>query len=864
MLFAIAAVLAWGCGDDTTVSAAPVPVDAKSQTEVSGDVGAVPEDSAVDAVGSAVDGVGRAVDGVGRAVDAVGSAVDAVGRAVDAVGRAVDAVGRAVDAGVEDAGNPQDAQLDGQEPDGGDPDQQAAADDAAPDVTPVADAATADLETPPDTPSDTDPVVDAVVDSGGPGPDTATDGPADANAETVVDTVADAGPEVAQDTGPEITGACSSDASCNDNNQCTDDKCQSDGACLWNLKKGLCDDGNPCTTGEACDFLQCKGGTAMDPKVGCNDANSCTVDSCNTVKGCQHANAAAACDDGNLCTVGEKCEGGACKTATGGLNACDDGKPCTTDQCDLKTGACLWFAVTGACEDGDLCTVGDTCTSNKCVAGPAKSCADTNPCTQDACDAKTGKCTFASSAAAAAQVCDATLAGGRCIKAFKTNQTFAAAEVECVKWGGHLVHVKSAEDNTLVRGVANAVCGSGTQALIGLADTAVEGKYVWTNGSPMTFANWSGGQPDNCTNCCSLAGQGEDIVHLMPDGKWNDLCAATALPCYVCDRPVPSVACGDSTNCMSGGLCTAGVCAATGGGPAGCDDANPCTTDACVSGGNCTFSAVKDGVACGSGGTCVKGKCGVGADPSNPATSCAALAAATPSFKSTLAWIDPDGKAGSKVSTQTLCDPATSGAAWTLLAVVSDDGQATWTWNAKDLWGNGQQSVGAPNALSKDFRSPLLGSMPVAEVMFVHATGLWASYPLGKGAQSLGGVIVATGGPICYAKGGPGIKQAAGTLIKADKLCDTDLYLNPDDHDNNTGCTGDNDPESAWGPAWNVNREAGCFDDPGWAGGLGPVKSEPATEGGTAQPVAVGFGWALSLNKGTAGSGQNWMRVYGR
>ena len=693
------------------------------------------------------------------------------------------------------------------------------------------------------------------------------DAVAAADGDAGADAVADAAPEV--DTGPPLpdvpAGTCVVDGNCDDKNQCTDDKCQADGTCLWNLKKGPCEDGNACTVGDVCDFLKCKPGAVGDAKLLCNDGNSCTTDACDATAGCAHINAPGPCDDGNPCTTGEICDGGACKVPAVGGGTCDDGKPCTTDNCDLKTGSCLWTAVIGACEDGDLCTTGDLCKSNQCVAGPAKACADNNDCTTDSCDSKTGQCAFAAKPGAAALNCDGTVTSGRCVKAIKADLTFANAEAACVNWGGHLAHVKSAEDNAQLRGIANTVCGNGAQALIGLNDVQAEGKFTWTDGSAVTYTNWGAGQPDNCVACCNLANQGEDIVHLFNDGKWNDLCYSTALPCYICDRPIPAVPCNDAGKCVANGLCVAGACSPAGGGPPACEDGNPCTTDACLAAGNCTFSAVADGTACGNGGKCSKGLCSPGADLSNPATNCAAVAAATPGFKSMTAWIDPDGKAGAKIATQTLCDPATTGPAWTLLAVVSDDGQATFTWNAKDaMWGSAETAAGSLLAINKDYRSPLLGSMPISEVYFVHASGAWARYPLGKGTQSLGQVVAATAGPVCYTLTGAGIAMAAGTIAAGGKLCDTNLYLNADDHDSYAVCTNDNDPEPAWGPAWNVNREAGCFDDPGWGGSLGPVKSEAATEGGTAQPEAIGFGWALGLNKGTAGTATNWMRVYGR
>lgn len=44
-----------------------------------------------------------------------------------------------------------------------------------------------------------------------------------------------------------------------------------------------------------------------------------------------------------------------------------------------------------ACDDGDLCTIDDTCTAGECI-GMAKDCGDMNPCTIDTCDSQDGMC----------------------------------------------------------------------------------------------------------------------------------------------------------------------------------------------------------------------------------------------------------------------------------------------------------------------------------------------------------------------------------------------------------------------------------------------------------------------------------------
>jgi hypothetical protein len=52
---------------------------------------------------------------------------------------------------------------------------------------------------------------------------------------------------------------------------------------------------------------------------------------------------------------------------TGAPGVCNDGNPCTDDAC--VAGVCQNTANTAPCEDGEFCTVGDTCAAGVCVAG---------------------------------------------------------------------------------------------------------------------------------------------------------------------------------------------------------------------------------------------------------------------------------------------------------------------------------------------------------------------------------------------------------------------------------------------------------------------------------------------------------------
>jgi len=174
---------------------------------------------------------------------------------------------------------------------------------------------------------------------------------------------------------------------CTDSNVCTNDSCdEAGGICTHNDNTGLCDDGLFCTDGDSCSAGNCIPGAARD----CGDANACTIDSCNeNTDTCTHANNPIACDDGQFCTVGDVCTGGAC---AGVPRDCGDSNLCTNDACIEATDTCAHVNNAVPCDDGEFCTVGDACDSGTCLAGPARDCTDANACTIDSCVEATDLC----------------------------------------------------------------------------------------------------------------------------------------------------------------------------------------------------------------------------------------------------------------------------------------------------------------------------------------------------------------------------------------------------------------------------------------------------------------------------------------
>lgn len=161
------------------------------------------------------------------------------------------------------------------------------------------------------------------------------------------------------------------------------------------------------------------------PLVCPSSSNECTENVCETEHGCiELPRPGLACNDSNVCTIGDMCgANGACVPGAMTLN-CDDLDPCTDDFClpdvgcvhvavancttcayteDCSPqmcqqafcigGTCHYFAKQSgtSCSDADVCNGREVCAGNGvCVSERALNCDDNNPCTDDSCDSING------------------------------------------------------------------------------------------------------------------------------------------------------------------------------------------------------------------------------------------------------------------------------------------------------------------------------------------------------------------------------------------------------------------------------------------------------------------------------------------
>jgi gliding motility-associated-like protein len=111
----------------------------------------------------------------------------------------------------------------------------------------------------------------------------------------------------------------------------------------------------------------------------------------------------------------------------------------------------------------------------------------------------------------------------------KNISTFAAAQANATTMGGYLATVNDAAENAALQDWVQ-----GSFPFIGLNDIALEGTFVWDNGEPTGFFNWSGSEPNN------TAGN-EDCVQLYyTTGLWNDIpCNNQYLSIIEFNTPVP-------------------------------------------------------------------------------------------------------------------------------------------------------------------------------------------------------------------------------------------------------------------------------------------------------------------------------------
>jgi len=149
----------------------------------------------------------------------------------------------------------------------------------------------------------------------------------------------------------------------------------------------LCDDGELCTFDDVCDGA---GGCVGSPIVCANDEGVCgALRSCDGSDTCvvEYPGSDVGCDDADLCTYADVCNGGGACMGTpvvceddpsicGAVASCNGTSTCSLDFTDPDVD----------CDDGDSCTVGDRCDgSGTCQSGSRVDCGPGGTCGIEGC-----------------------------------------------------------------------------------------------------------------------------------------------------------------------------------------------------------------------------------------------------------------------------------------------------------------------------------------------------------------------------------------------------------------------------------------------------------------------------------------------
>jgi cysteine-rich repeat protein len=415
-----------------------------------------------------------------------------------------------------------------------------------------------------------------------------------------------------------MAGICvgGDDLACDDGNVCTDDSCDPSSGCVYTPNVLACDDGNACTTQDTCSNGVCAPGAAVD----CDDMDVCTDDACAPAVGCLNTVNTAPCDDGDACTIGDSCLEGTCG---GSLVVCDDANPCTDDSCDGVSG-CLFVPNEAPCDDANACTEGDTCGAGSCAPGAGIDCDDGEVCTTDSCDplvgcvqaANTQPCDDADACTAGDLCGDGTCAGA----AIVCDDGNPCTDDTCDSDGGCTFTPNDAACDDQNACTAGDVCAEGA-CTPGSAFPCNDGE-VCTDDScdPQTGCVFSvNAAPcddgDVCTtgDACELGACVPGASITCDDGNpcTDDSCSPTA-GCIYDPNADP---CDDGNTCTTGDVCEMGLC--LGLGSKDCDDGNPCTKDICEPGGGCSnlpvSGACDDDDPCTVNDICAAGACVSGA-----------------------------------------------------------------------------------------------------------------------------------------------------------------------------------------------------------------------------------------------------------
>ncbi|MCO4763728.1 MAG: hypothetical protein KC502_19605, partial [Myxococcales bacterium] len=355
---------------------------------------------------------------------------------------------------------------------------------------------------------------------------------------------------------------------------------------------------------EVCDGIDNDCNDKIDDTT-CDDGNLCTENSCDKGTDDKYACTASptkdgeSCDDGSKCTENDACSQGKC---AGSAVDCNDSNPCTDDSCDPKTG-CTNANNTGVCDDGSVCTEGEACADGKCAGGKTKVCDDGNSCTKDACDIAVG-CTTTNDDGAACDDTDPCTDKDAC----KDGACAAGVAKSCDDSDPCTIDLCDSKTGKCSNEKAKdgGSCNDGnpcTDTDVCTGGKCAGQKSTCDDSDPCTADSCdpkkgcintasTGGDCDDSNPCTEADKCGKDgCTGQLKDCDDKNTCTSDSCdPKTGCTNTAVDGNCDDGDKCTSTDACKDGACSGTGG--KDCDDGNPCTADGCdATTGECTHKA---------------------------------------------------------------------------------------------------------------------------------------------------------------------------------------------------------------------------------------------------------------------------------
>jgi len=409
-----------------------------------------------------------------------------------------------------------------------------------------------------------------------------------------------------------------------------------------------CDDGNPCTGGDVCSGASCQGTQLPAEQLAeldctCEVDEDCALlddgDVCNGTLHCDLEQEPPTCllDHDTIidvgagdCDDGVNCTDDSCEPEEGCVNLaldelCDDGNQCTDDVCDPEAG-CISTVVDGPCDDGNLCTQDDMCLEGECFGVP-KACDDGLFCNgAEVCGSESGVCMNGVAPSLQDGVdCTVDLCDEAADLVLNVPDDLLCDDGEdcttdvCNPYDGceHAVAPDGTlceDDNACTVGdvCAGGTCKSGD--LIICEDDSLCTEDFCNAEQGCVFAPVENGtlcdDLDNCTlndHCAAGTCLGPAALDCDDANPCTDDACDPDSGCV--NIPNDENPCLDDDVCNGDESCTNGEC--TLGAPLVCDDDNECTTGLCNPEAGCLLQFVEDGTSCGDsdGGICQNGNC---------------------------------------------------------------------------------------------------------------------------------------------------------------------------------------------------------------------------------------------------------------